>query len=136
MPSVRDLIRQVEAEADEDRGISAQLRRGSVCRVLDRAIPVPTSLRATAGERSYHPERWAIVVQADPFCANRRIPVVTDVPCSTKIRGQGPCDYLIPSGENGFIREPVVALVSLAQPILKTDILEVCGTLRDTTLGA
>lgn len=46
------------------------------------------------------------------------------------------CDYLIPLGENGFTREPVVALVSLAQPILKTDILEVCGTLRDTTLGA
>jgi chromosome segregation and condensation protein ScpB len=45
-------------------------------------------------------------------------------------------DYEIPESQPGFTKSPVVALVSLVQPILKSDIKEVHGVLRPEVLGA
>jgi hypothetical protein len=40
----------------------------------------------------------------------------------------------IPDGEQGFTDSNVVAYLSLAQPILKSDLKDFCGCLSDETL--
>ena len=77
------------------------------------------------------------MVQPDHVCRDDQMVALLVVPCSASHEGPvSMYDYEIPAEERGFTKTPVVALVSLAQPILKSDIQEVHGILQPSSLGA
>ena len=87
---------------------------------MDDAINLPESKLAQS--RSWHPERWVVVVASAEACADDDLATVQVVPCSGSFRlPVHAFDLLITHGGSAFTKE-CVAYVTLAQPILKSDI--------------
>ena len=100
----------------------------------DRSINFPKERLPSAGPRDYHGTRRVIIVQAQVYCRAASPITLVVVPCSASSSEVGPCDMVLPDGENGFTEPKVVAYVSLMQPVLKSDLDKHCGQLRPDTL--
>jgi mRNA-degrading endonuclease toxin of MazEF toxin-antitoxin module len=115
-------MRDLKAPAVKSRGASPpnrlghKLIPGAVVSIDDKTIEMPT--RKT---RTMHPQRRVIVVQTAAANVDATLETVLIVPCS-KSSKDGPWDFSVPDGENGFTADDIVALASLVQPMLKRDL--------------
>ncbi len=101
---------------------------GAVFTVVDKAIAFPRDQLPQAGERSYHAERYVVVLQAGLLNTTTDPCTVLVVPCSASSRAVGAADYAVPSDEPAFPK-PTVAYASLLQPVLKSELVEHIGDL-------
>lgn len=113
-----------------------QARPGAILIVKDEAIDFPEARLSDVGERTFHPGRYVVLVQAVDL--NRAVSPKTllVVPCTASAREVAGHDVRIPDAEAAFSREGVVAMVSLTQPVLKSDLKECAGHLTPATLAA
>lgn len=106
---------------------------GAVFSVLDASITFPTDRKATAGARDTKPMRRVVVLQCTMFCQSGQPETLLVVPCSAST-SLGVGDLRIPEGEAGFTGSRVIALTSLVQPILKSDLVKHHGNVSVDTL--
>jgi hypothetical protein len=115
--------------------VLSRARPGTVYTLKDELVVLPEHRLPEHPERSLHPKRRVILVQAREWAVGPEPLVVLVVPTTASFRGEpGPWDFAIPDGEPGFTAEGVVAVISLLQPVLKTDLERCEGSLRTETL--
>lgn len=114
--------------------LSAKMQPGAVFLAKNEAVSFPEARLPHAGEPTEHVVRWVIVVQSIILNTAANPKTILVVPCSASQRTVGQWDYELPPNEEGFTAPRVVALASLVQPFLKSDLERYLGRLRDTTL--
>ena len=89
-----------------------------------------------SGNRTAHDFRRAIVLSCRAQCMTMSPKSITVIPCTASHRGAcSPFDFEIPDDEPSFTAPRVVALVHLAQPILKSRLHKHLGDLRPETFA-
>ncbi len=117
--------------------LARHIRPGAVFAIRDEAVDFPESQLATAGPRTRHPTRRAIVVQAAVWGSSKRPRTVLVVPCSaSQSAPTPPWDIQVPGGTPGFDAPNVVAYTSLVQPVLKSDLEAYYGDVDLVFLGS
>ncbi len=104
--------------------------------IRDEAIEFPEGRLESAGARTSHTTRRAIVVQAAVWGNTKRPRTVLVVPCSaSQSPPVPPWDIQVPTGTPGFDAPLVVAYTSLVQPVLKADLVKCYGDVDLSFLG-
>lgn len=111
------------------------IRPGAVFWVDDHDVQL-VETRIEGHRRTFHDARPVIVLQALEHCQNARIKTLLVVPCSASFREPVPSWALKIEEMPPFTKSPIVALVSQAQPILKSELVTFMGHLSDSTLDS
>lgn len=109
-------------------------RPGAVYLVKDKSVDLPETRIPGAPPRAAHPFRHVIVVQSETMCRSGKPPTVLVVPCSASRGGAESWNFEVPGSEVAFNKPVVVALTSLVQPVLKSDLESYLGELTPQTL--
>lgn len=102
------------------------LSPASVVAVRDEKLSFPHNLF-----RKAHQRRFAVVLSNDVICASKHHPLIVIVPMTHNVEVKSETDVLIdPDNENGLLHKSHAQL-HLIQPVLKSEVLEKMGVLRN-----
>jgi hypothetical protein len=134
-PNLRARLKAARAAGLAPPDLIRKAEPGAVFAVTDDAVDFPAQRIEGTGARKPHETRRVIILQARRLCIASSIKTIVIVPCSASHQGDvGDWDLELPHGEDGFDAPRVVAYVSLAQPVLKSDLRKHEGQISADTL--
>lgn len=108
---------------------SREFNFGSIWKVDDRGVDIP-QIDRTKKTRSYHPERWVIVISNNNENFHPLCPIVTVAPLSSRTDLKRPFDLELSQSKDNLKYDSVLQL-KLSQPILKVDLFDSQGEISD-----